>query len=301
MTSQVTRPPPPLGFRCKGVPVAYEAIVGQLLEKDPNRRYPDAYGIIRDLDAFMPPLVAERARVSRISVGPRKRLEIKGLQAMDSDLLGSFKQFTDRSRGKAGTQTRRLLYEMDELTGKLESLASMKERVAGVIELIESDRRDTSRRIEYAIDELAKDASAQRFKQMKRRAQLSDLGTDLATLDVRIASTAESVATTAETIRRHGVTEESIGEIIRFGQMASRRRDMTRRIEEIGAEVAALDGVVRDFTFQIEALGKRLQSVADEAEQKLAEQQMSMETLEKERALVEVKLCALTGRVDQAS
>lgn len=297
MTAQAMTPPPPLGEECPDVPPAFESIIMQLLEKDPEKRYPDAYGIIRDLDTFMPPIVTEKVRVSRVSVGPRKRIEIQGMGAMESEHLGSWKNFTDRSRGKAGTRTRQVLYEMEELTGELESLGSMKERVVQVMETIERECSETQRRIQYAVDELAQDASAKRSRLMRRRSQLTDLKEDLASLDLKLTVKLAELGGVASRAGQSGVDEEILGECIRLGQMAGRRRELALKGEEVAADVETLQEQVKDIAFQIESLRNRLDGVDREAQEKLAEQKSAMDTLEKQRADVESRLVNLSSRV----
>jgi serine/threonine-protein kinase len=153
MTAQVKEPPPALD----GVPEPLERILRRLLEKQPSHRHPDAYAVMRDLDAFLPPPRPVR--------DPHLKLSTPGFAwgapiepptpAMSPDTLRSWRQFTEEARARATKEHARILYEMEEVTGGLESLYGTMESVLLIMHASEEKRRRTGRHIRYAIDRLA--------------------------------------------------------------------------------------------------------------------------------------------------
>ena len=162
MMQQVQESTPSLTDTVQGVAPELADIIARLIDKDPAARYADAYGVIRDLDAFIPPVKRPSRAPGRPSGGLVKRIEVGQLPQTPSGVLGSWKDLTEKTKKKQDKEHRHLVYEMEELTGQLDSLTNMMGQITGVMEVSEGRRRETGRRIRFAIDELANDASLKR-------------------------------------------------------------------------------------------------------------------------------------------
>jgi serine/threonine-protein kinase len=175
MQKHITEPAPRLGDRHPDVPEPFEAIVSRLLQKDPADRYPDAYAVMRDLDLFMPPVRQVRDPALRLSTPgfvPGTPLEPTRL-TMTPDILNSWKDFTWSALGRASDEDRRVVYEMEELSGKLESLFGMQESILTVMNATEEKARRTGRHIRFAIDRIASNISLRRTALSKE--EIADL------------------------------------------------------------------------------------------------------------------------------
>jgi serine/threonine-protein kinase len=161
MTQQINKSPPRLSSVVPDVPPEYDEIVSRLLVKDPARRYLDAYALVRDLDAFMPPPRDPSLRLSTPGFVPGTTIE-GPKPAMTPDMLQSWKDFAESSRQRASSDDRRLVYEMEELTGQLESIFGMMESILTVMGATQEKSRRTGRHIRFAIDRLAHSASIAR-------------------------------------------------------------------------------------------------------------------------------------------
>ncbi|MBW2261546.1 MAG: protein kinase [Deltaproteobacteria bacterium] len=302
MMRQVQDQPTALGDHVEGVAPEFARIVGRLLEKDPAERHADAYGVIRDLDAFMPPVQRpsqDPGSSARSSGGLVKRIEVPQIPDMPSGILDSWKDLTEKSRKSQDREHRHIVYEMEELTGQLDSLANMMGQITGVMDISEGRRRETGRRIRSAIDELANDASMKRQSLMKERSELDDSHARVEELDREIGDAIDQLASTRPG-DASGIDEATLRTCIHLGDLASRRQQRSARTGEIGMEDQSVTEQIEDIEYQIRELKKRVEAVYEETDQHLTEQQRNLESLETERAAVESKLCNLSSQLGES-
>ncbi|MBW2263184.1 MAG: hypothetical protein JRG91_14540, partial [Deltaproteobacteria bacterium] len=221
MAKQISEQPPSLRS-C--APEAYCAIVSKVMQKEQRYRYPDAFALMRDLDAFMPPpLTAER--VSSLEARSRERPEMR--PSLASTMVGSWKDLTRTSRSLVGSEHHEVLDRMDSCTGKLEDVHGRLKDLSQTVQELEAERHEMAARIRNALYDLAQDASTTRLSIMSRKSQLNEY---------------EEGITTLSGAPRQGL------------------EDKARRLR---AEIAELDTELEDFSFQIDALRTRLTGVND--------------------------------------
>jgi predicted nucleic acid-binding Zn-ribbon protein len=293
MMQQVQESTPSLMDTVQGVAPEFAGIIEQLIDKDPAARYADAYGVIRDLDAFIPPVKRPSRAPGRPSGGLVKRIEVGQLPQTPSGVLGSWKDLTEKTKKKQDKEHRHLVYEMEELTGQLDSLTNMMGQITGVMEVSEGRRRETGRRIRFAIDELANDASLKRQMLAKMASKLDDAQSRLGDLDGKIASAIDKLTAA----RDRQLDDATLNYCISLGELASRRQKRETRLQQLQEETGTITHQIEDIEYQIGELKKRVEAVYEETDEHLTEQQRNLESLETERAAVEQKLCDLSSQL----
>ena len=292
LTRQVQETPIPIEERVVDLAPEFASIVGKLVEKDPAARYADAYGVIRDLDAFMPPVKRPSRDSGRHSDGLVRRIEVGQIPETPSGVLGSWKDLAEKT--KQDREHRHLVYEMEELTGQLDSLTNMMGQITSVMEISEGRRRETGRRIRSAIDELANDASLKRQVLTKLSSKLDDARSRVDKLDGDIAAAIEKLTSR----RQAGALDDAtLNYCISLGELAARRQKRETRHGQLETEVQSVQHQIADIEYQIGELHKRVEDVYQETDQHLTEQQRNLESLEIERAAVEKKLCGLSSQL----
>ncbi len=296
MMQQVQESTPALEDHVEGVAPEFARIIGRLIDKDPAGRHVDAYGVIRDLDAFMPPVKRPSREPGRPSGGLVKRIEVAQIPDVPSAVMGSWKDLTEKSKKSQDREHRHIVYEMEELTGQLDSLTNMMGQITSVMEISEGRRRETGRRIRSAIDELANDASVKRQLLMKMRSRLDDSEARIENLDREITGAIDRLASTTRD-REGGLDDATLNFCISLGELAARRQNREKGSHELGIEIRSVTEQVEDIEYQIGELKKRVEAVYEETDQHLSEQQRNLESLETERAAVEQKLCDLSSQL----
>jgi predicted nucleic acid-binding Zn-ribbon protein len=294
MTRQVQSAPTPLGQECPDVPGAFSDLVMMLLDKNSENRLLDVYAVIRALDEIEPPEVAA-PRVAVSSAGGRQRLELPPVQVRS--ISGAWRDFAERQRETAGADERRVIYEMEELTGQLETFGGMVETLASQVEIIEADRREASLRIQHAIDELGREASGIRTRLAKRRYRMGSVESEIALRDVKIAAIVEGLSRETASIRASGIGDDVLSSCEALGELARERRELGRSRDELEREMRSIESEISDTGFQIEALGRRLPTMIDETEDRLAELGRGLEGLERERSEIEARLARMASQV----
>jgi serine/threonine-protein kinase len=295
LVRQVKEQPVPLAERVPGVAPELAAIVDRLLLKDPAGRYADAYGVIRDLDAFMPPVKRPSREPGRPSAGLVKRIEVGQIPDMPSGVMGSWKELTEEAKKKQDREHRHIVYEMEELTGQLDSLTNMMGQITSVMEISEGRRRETGRRIRFAIDELANDASMKRQVLETLRSKLDDARTRTGKLDGDIARAIERLSSHRD--KNDALDDATLNYCISLGELAARRQKRETRHQQLETEVQSVQEQINDIEYQIGELKKRVEDVYAETDEHLTEQQRNLESLEIERAAVEKKLCDISSQL----
>ncbi len=255
MSKQISEQPPSLR---RHAPLDFCAIVSRLMQKDPCYRHPDAFAVMRELDAFMPPpLTAER--VSQLEA---RSMDVPQLRpSLASTMAGSWKDLTRTSRSLVGTEHHGVLDRMDSCAGRLESVHARMKDLSQTVQELENERHEIAARIRNALYDLAQEASETRLSIMSRKSKLNEFEEGISTLSGA---------------PRHGLEEK-----------ANRLR----------AEIAELDAKLEDFSFQIDALRTRLNEVNDRIDLQLTEQRESINALDQERSHIEAQLCHLSTRL----
>jgi serine/threonine-protein kinase len=291
MSMQVTEPPPPL---VDGCPAPLGAIILRLLEKSPGDRHQDAYAVMRELDAFMPPAPVERdslGHVVRVSDGTRERLEVQMRTSSLPGMVESWTVFTSQSRNLPGS--REVVGEMERCTGRLAELGRQLDEVSTTIEVLEDERRDTAHRIRHAIEALASEASTVRDALAGHRQGLEMLVLEIAGIEERLL---ESLGT-LRGIEAPVSTQQLLSGCIELGDLATRRQELEAGADTARREIRRLQSQLDDVTFQIEALRGRLSSLNVEIDDRVDRQKAILAVLEEERAGIEARLCSLSSRI----
>jgi serine/threonine-protein kinase len=255
MSKQISEQPAPLPG---SVPMAFCSIVSRLMQKEPRYRYPDAFAVMRELDAFIPPpFTAER--VSTLEIRSQQPPEIR--PSLASTMVGSWKDLTRTCRSLADTGHHEVLDKMDSCAGKLETVHGRMKDLSRTVQELENERHEIAARIRNALYDLAQEASETRISLMSRRSQLNEYEEGISTLS------------------------------------GAPRRGLEEKARALRSEVAELESRIEDYSFQIDALRTRLNEVGNRIDGKLNESRADLDALEKERASIEAQLCHLTSRL----
>jgi serine/threonine-protein kinase len=298
MASQVTEKPEHIGGICKDLPLAFQHIVMKLLEKEPSDRYPDAYAVIRDLDVVQPP---GREATGRAVPDQEIRIDVARVPsrtASSSGRLDSWKQFTQRKSGRVESSQRRILYEMEELTGKLETIEGMMDRLHSFIEIQEESRKEVMERIQQAIDELAEDASMKRYSLIKRREALTSIEPEGTLLHDELMILVETLLEGVGRARDAGLDEGQLVACERLGELARKKRIHDEKARALEGKMHEITIELEDIGSQIAALTGRFKGIDEETHENLAEHHSKLASLERESADIESRLAVLSARID---
>ena len=183
LVKHVNEKPRSLDSLSPRVPEALSSIIMRLLEKDPSRRYADAYVLLGDLRSLGLDWEDE-PRPDAATVEARRSAELG--PAAPSITHEKWQKFlsTTKDRSHEIKDAMDLIREMETLTERLASISKEQQSLSQDIEKIERSENDTKARLRHALESLAQELS-------KRRAHYLDVSGTLAELDAR--SLAEEV------------------------------------------------------------------------------------------------------------
>jgi uncharacterized coiled-coil DUF342 family protein len=216
---------------------------------------------------------------------------------MPPPLIASWKGLIGRYEGSTADDVRRMVYEMGELTGQLESLVQMMEQICTVMEMAVEERRYEGRRIRHAISKFAQSSSLKRAQLRQQRARYEEMKLSVITNDRDIAIHMVNLLSFGAIEIGSPIDESILAACEQLGERASHRRRLGAQVHELREQAGSLVEQIRDTERQIKGLRERLETVIATSIDSLTEQQLRIESLEQERSRVEEKLCALAGRL----
>jgi serine/threonine-protein kinase len=237
MSRQIEEEAPLLSTVIDEVPLELDNIIERLLRKEPSERYLDAYALLRDLDTFMPPVRKPRDPALRLSTPgfvPGTILE-PAAPTLSPDMLQSWCDFVERAKAKATPEDRRVIYEMDELTGQLESIFDMMQSVLAMMSATQDKSRRTGRHIRAAIDRLANTASLQRAFALSTESRKS-VSPELEEIDRKIGELR---------LQLESVTAEATGQLAdqqaRMDALESDRESVEAKLCELSMQIGGME------------------------------------------------------------
>jgi len=274
----------------------------RLLAKDPADRYPDAYAVLRDLDQVFPAGEApRRRRDSRLSFGTSGPLEAQGKPSVPPPSLASWKGFVTRSRRLEVEGRRRILYEVEELVGQLDSLVDMMEQISTVMEMKQDAHREEGRRIRHAIDKFAQSVSIKRGTLQDLRQEFDALAAEMSELDRQIAVHVVNLQVSGRIEIGARLDERLVASCADLGNLAHGWMEHNARLAGLRKKGQTLSKQIRDNEMQIDALRERLGSVLLEASAAIETEQARIDSLEEERSRIETRLCGLAVDIVRAA
>ncbi len=298
MRQQIAEKPAPLCDVQPKTPPELARIVMRLIEKRPEDRYLDAFAVLADLDAFVPPNRAAQAvvpRDSRLDFGDGGSLEAQAGPASPPPLLAAWKRFVAQHATAAAEDRRRVVYEMGELVGQLESLVGMMEGICAMMESSVEERRHEGRRIRHAIAKFAKSASLKRSSLVEQGQRFEVLATELAELDLQILEHLNGLKAMETVHGGDALDDSTVQACAALGRSALCRQQVAADMAEAREQARALTEQISQTEAQVCSLRERLEGVIQSSADRLAEQQQRIESLEQERFRIESRLCELAA------
>ena len=286
LTAHLDETPPHLTSVAPACPHALDALVGELLAKDPARRPVDAHAVVRCLESLRRPSDMPRA--------PRRVLgRAETSQTLDrwESRLRVFEELAmrgfDRVPGDVSEQLAILSAGLGELRAKRASGLGLQRR----LEVLEADAADARERLGRAVHSLGSDLSIARHHE--RRASLAqeraagetaNARREWRNLDARLAGLREGRDVPGGAER--SAARVALAALDRWCVQADAE-------QEVAARAAETRAAVEDLAFQVQELAEQLQRVEatfDARTQAFRAQleQNGIARKEIERALVEV-------------
>ncbi|MFH1437481.1 MAG: protein kinase [Pseudomonadota bacterium] len=188
LVMQVDKKPAPIENRAPSIPPGLARIVNRLLEKKPEDRHPDAYVLMKDLEALGSDSMRNRPTMAP-PPGPRMSMVPMGAEPHEA---GStlWKKFVADAKTTALKKDAAFadMQTMEDLCLSMEKIESEQALYAAKIENIERENSEAKARLRNALNVLARELSEKTNSINTTERQLDDLRFQLGEISKRMES-----------------------------------------------------------------------------------------------------------------
>lgn len=267
------------------VPSALSAIIMRLLEKDPSRRYADAYALLHDLRSLG--LVSEVAPRPDAATVEQKRAP-EPVSSAPSATHEKWQKFlsTTKDRSHEIKDAMDLIREMETLTERLASISKEQQSLSQDIEKIERSENDTKARLRHALESLAQELS-------KRRAHYLDVSGKLAELDARSLAEEKIIKKQLEKMPTFTAERLAYGDVEKCALLADssmRWMELFNSMQNLEPQKDRGENEVNDLEYQIHQLRKRIESVGLESVENKKSALARLDSMEREKQEIKERL-----------
>ncbi len=294
----IREPAPRLSERAPHVSAELEAVVMQLLEKDPARRHEDAHRVVDALRPFVggrPDATIQQAEFASVIARERALLKTAPRESGESmDRVEVLRALSARAHPRA------LPTWLSDALVELEALASLVAAQSAELALVRrmvSDREgraaDGRLSLDRAIDALGRDEARVTAYLDERRPRLAALRERLAAVEEPLLAAWAGLAPPASEL-----TRASVQPLSSAGRLASEWLEHQRDVEELDRELAAHEREQEDLRFQRSQLRGRLGTLGAEATYELNELESRAQSIEAELGPAALRLDSLSKMIE---
>lgn len=282
--------PPRPSTLARSVPAALEALILDLLEKDPKKRPVDAHQVVERLRAMEPGSSRDAARArDAVSESPPSRAALD-LWAARTTQLERVVQ-----RAYAGTEMPgSVAVQLSELPSALVRLRALTEEALSAqreLDLLAREQREGSERLGHAVHVLAKDLSRARDEARSTRAEALERAS-------AIEPARDAWQRAARQLGERARTESFSVALVEASRAVARAVDEWQRTEEAASRSSARaersELEVKDLEFQLEELRHQLEKLDASIAERGRASRACIESSGAERRTLEVRLAELT-------
>jgi serine/threonine-protein kinase len=275
---------------------ALEALILELLEKDPSRRPVDAHQVIERLRALAPASSLVGMRPSR----PAVMSPVEHTATLDGWLerASLLERLIERAhpQGRAPTPTLELLNEIRASIVRMRALRDEGVRAQRELDALALESRDGSERLGHAVHVLAKDLSRAREEARSAQTEAKDRAESAAALKrVFHGALADLVQTSPMSVEHP--TDAIVTACVALGDAAQAWQRADDAATRSSARAERSEAEVRDLDFQVEELRKQLAKLEATLAERGAASRAVLERNGAERARCETRLSELTRRI----
>ncbi len=266
-----------------------EALLLELLEKEPSKRPVDAHRVVERLGALEPKRAAPAERVSK---APAEAPERARTLELWSARAASFEEVVARAYGEEGAppQVGERLAELRGAIGRLRALVEQGLRAQRELDALAGEAREGSERLGHAVHVLAKDLSRARDEARGARAEALERA---AAIEPARAAWLRALARAAE----HGGAVDPSTELLEASRAVGAAADAWQRAHEARARSAARaersEAEAEDLELQVEVLRGQLAKLDTSIAERGASSRARVEASGREQRAVEDRLAAI--------
>ncbi|MCZ7685181.1 MAG: serine/threonine protein kinase [Sandaracinaceae bacterium] len=266
-----------------------EALLLELLEKEPSKRPVDAHRVVERLGALEPKRAAQAERVSK---APAEAPERARTLELWSARAASFEEVVARAYGAEGapSEVAERLAELRGAIGRLRALVEQGLRAQRELDALAGEAREGSERLGHAVHVLAKDLSRARDEARSARAEALERA---AAIEPARAAWLRALARAAE---QGGAVDPSV-ELLEVSRAVGAAADAWQRAHEARARSAARaersEAEAEDLELQVEALRGQLAKLDTSIAERGAGSRARVEASGREQRAVEDRLAAI--------
>ncbi len=266
-----------------------EALLLELLEKEPSKRPVDAHRVVERLGALEPKRAAQAERVSK---APAEAPERARTLELWSARAASFEEVVARAYGAEGapSEVAERLAELRGAIGRLRALVEQGLRAQRELDALAGEAREGSERLGHAVHVLAKDLSRARDEARGARAEALERA---AAIEPARAAWLRALARAAE----HGGAVDPSTELLEASRAVGAAADAWQRAHEARARSAARaersEAEAEDLELQVEVLRGQLAKLDTSIAERGASSRARVEASGREQRAVEDRLAAI--------